>query len=97
MGFPRSRKKAYSADDRGMEVNDAAEVGTGSVEGGVEGEAGVVDAHPRRSLVQDVPGQVDLDEAGSADLVVEQAEGVDQHLLCLRVHSKLQNISLLSG
>jgi hypothetical protein len=86
-GFERHRQEAAlqgrdgRAGDR-VGVHDAMRVVAGLVDGAVNDPAGRVDrpAEFAAAGLDDLAVDRDLDEAGSGDLVVPQAEGIDEEL-----------------
>ena len=64
-----------------VQVDDALDVRPVGVDGGVQDEAGDVDAEVGGARLHDGALHVDLDQAGGRDLVVEHAEGVDEEML----------------
>ncbi len=64
----------------GVQVHHAAGVPPGRVDGAVDDEAGRVRL-VSAAVADDVPVQVDLDQAGRGDLVESKAKGVDQEVV----------------
>lgn len=66
-----------------MEVDDAFNVRSGSMDGRVEHEAGHTDAKVGGATLDDVPLHVHLDKGGGRHLMVQHAERVEQEVFCV--------------
>lgn len=61
-----------------LQVKYATDIRPSGVNRGVKDVAGLVDAQLRRSRVEHVAVEVDLDQVAGSDFVVEQAEWIDE-------------------
>ncbi len=71
----------------GVGVHDAAHVVAGGVDRAVDDVAGAVHARLTDIVADQVAVQIDLEQVGGRDLVVHQAEVVDQKMIVLARHA----------
>ena len=79
-------------DVGGVEVDDALDVGSGLVDGGVQHEPRLVDTEVGGALLHSLPLHVDLDQAAGGHLVVQHPEWVEKKMFCVLTNSCLEKI-----